>query len=104
MNQFSKSEDLLRKLKQFDASGSFGIFTDITALKQVEEKLLVYRGRFRSLALELSLVEEKERRHVIMDLQDRLGQSLAYCGDKLIELKEFESMNDIKDSLNEIYV
>lgn len=83
-------------------SGSFGIFTDITALKQVEEELLFYQERLRSLALELSLVEEKERRHIIMDLQDHLGQSLGYCRNKLIELKEFASVNDIRDSLNEI--
>jgi PAS domain S-box-containing protein len=82
--------------------GSFGIFTDITALKQIQEELLFYQDRLRSLALELSLVEEKERRHIIMDLQDHIGQSLGYCRKKLIELKEFTFVNDIKDSLNEI--
>jgi PAS domain S-box-containing protein len=83
-------------------SGSFGIFTDVTELRQVQEELLSYQERLRSLALELSMVEEKERRHIIMDLRDRVGQSLGYCRKKLIELKEFASVNDIKDSLNKI--
>ena len=82
--------------------GSFGIFTDVTVLNRVQEELLSYQERLRSLALELSMVEEKERRNIVMDLRDRVGQSLGYCRKKLIDLKEFASVNDIKDSLNEI--
>jgi two-component system sensor histidine kinase UhpB len=83
-------------------SGSFGIFTDITVLKQAQEELLFYQERLRALALELSLVEEKERRHIIMDLQDHVGHSLSYCRNRLSALTDFTSVDDIKHSLNEI--
>jgi len=87
-------------------AGSLGIFTDITKIKQAEIKLLSHQERLSSLALELSLVEERQRRHIAMELQDQIGQTLAYCKAKLEKLRETHSethsLNSKKESIDEI--
>ncbi|MGD9346738.1 MAG: PAS domain S-box protein, partial [Candidatus Aminicenantes bacterium] len=49
---------------------------DITERKQAEEKFLQYQKRLKALALQLTLTEEKERRHIAADLHDHIGHSL----------------------------
>lgn len=83
--------------------GSLGIFTDITKIKQAEKKLLSHQERLRSLALELSLVEERQRRHIAMELQDHIGQTLAYCKAKIEKLRVIHSLNTEKKSIDEIH-
>lgn len=85
-----------------DFNGSLGIFTDISKLKQTERELLSYQERLRSLALEMSMVEERERRYITIELQDNLGRSLSYCRDKLRELQDNVSSQTLRTSLNEI--
>ena len=83
-------------------SGSFGIFTDITVLKQVQEELLSYQEQLRSLASELSLVEERQRRCIATELNDYIGQKLYYCKNKLVDLKQSEFSGNPKESTDEI--
>jgi PAS domain S-box-containing protein len=83
-------------------NGSLGIFTDISKLKQTERELLSYQERLRSLALEVSMVEERERRYIAVELHDTIGHTLSYCRDKLKKLYEKVSAHDIQTSLNEI--
>ena len=83
-------------------NGSLGIFTDISKLKQTERELLSYQERLRSLALEMSMVEERERRYITVELQDTVGRTLSYCRDKLKELHKSVGAHDIQTSLNEI--
>jgi two-component system, NarL family, sensor histidine kinase UhpB len=47
--------------------------------KQADALLRQHRDRLRSLASELSLAEERERRRLAVDLHDSVGQSLALC-------------------------
>jgi signal transduction histidine kinase len=49
---------------------------EIAARKQVEEELLGYQRQLRSLAHELSLVEERQRRRIATVLHDNISQSL----------------------------
>ena len=56
---------------------------DITEHKKVEQALLQYQERLRSLAVQLTLSEEKESRRIASDLHDRIGQSLALTQIKL---------------------
>lgn len=83
-------------------NGSIGIFTDISKLKQTERELLSYQERLRSLALEMSMVEERERRYITIELQDNLGRTLSYCRDTLKELQETVTAQGLRTSLNEV--
>lgn len=65
----------------------FGLisFRDITELKRAEVQLLGYQEELRSLASQLSLAEEQERRRIATEIHDRLTQTLALCSIKLGE-------------------
>jgi PAS domain S-box-containing protein len=75
-----------------DANGNLlgyrGIDRDITERKRAEEKLIGYQNQLRSLANELSLTEERERRRVATYLHDDIGHALAMCKIKLGLLQE----------------
>jgi len=83
-------------------NGSFGIFTDITERKQAEEKLYHYQEQLRSLASELSLVEERQRRCIATELNDYISQALYYCKNKLEMLKETKTTQGRSTSTDEI--
>ncbi len=48
-----------------------------------QERLTIYQEKLRSLSAELSLSEERERRHIAQALHDRVGQVLALVNIKL---------------------
>ena len=58
-------------------TGYIGSCIDITERKRAEEQLLASREQLRSLASELSLVEQRERRRLAVALHDSVGQTLA---------------------------
>ncbi|HUS57989.1 MAG TPA: PAS domain S-box protein [Planctomycetota bacterium] len=72
------------------AEGAFvtAIARDCTARKRAENDLLDYQRQLQSLASELSLTEESERRRIANELHDRIGQSLALAKIKLGELRK----------------
>jgi PAS domain S-box-containing protein len=65
-----------------------GTVEDITERKKAEEQLLIYQKQLRSLALELSLSEERLRRQMAMNIHDHLGQNLAISKIKLDSLRK----------------
>jgi PAS domain S-box-containing protein len=65
-----------------------GTVEDITERKKAEEKLFEYQKQLRSLALELSLSEERMRRQMAMNVHDHLGQNLAISKIKLDGLRK----------------
>jgi PAS domain S-box-containing protein len=91
-------------------AGIAGITRDITAMKRAEEEirqlnerleqrvaertaqLKVTNQRLRSLASELSLAEERERRRIAINLHDQIGQSLA-----LLQIKLELTMKSVED-------
>ena len=77
-------------------------FRDITDQKDVERKLADYQRRLRSLASELSLAEERERRRIATHLHDCIGQTLLVSKMKLSTLLESESCPGLAGSLGEI--
>ena len=60
-----------------------GVFFDITDRKKTEGKLLTYQEQLRSLASELTLSEERERRRLAASLHDSTIQLLAISKMKL---------------------
>ena len=55
----------------------------MNARQIAEQKTLEYQGELQNLAAELSLTEERERRRMAALLHDDIGQSLAFCRNKL---------------------
>ncbi len=87
------------------ASGERGLVfaaRDITARKRGEAKLLAYQKQLRSLASHTSLAEERQRRHVARELDDRIGDSLAACQMKLGALREEASEAEFTRALDEV--
>jgi PAS domain S-box-containing protein len=82
-------------------TGSVHIVRDITDRKRAEEKLYTYQEQLRSLASQLSLLQEQERRRIAIDLHDHISQTLALCKIKLGILQESAS-SDLTKSLDEI--
>ncbi len=82
--------------------GGFGAMTDITPRKLAEKKLITYQGKLKSMASELSLTEERERRRIAAELHDRIGQTLAIAKIKLGALMELTSSSSIVKELDEI--
>ncbi len=75
---------------------------DITERKRAQEKLFIYQEKLRSLTSELSLIEERERRRIAVNLHDSIGQTLAFAKIKLGELRESASSADFIEPLDEI--
>lgn len=76
---------------------------EITERKKAEKRLLSKQKQLRSLASELSLAEERERRRIAVTLHDSIGQTLALSKIKLGELRELSSSTDISAILEQIY-
>ncbi len=79
------------------------IVRDITKRKRSEEKLLEYQEQLKSLASQLTLTEERERRRIATDLHDNITQSLAMSKLKLdlVRDSKHSSSADLVEVLNE---
>ncbi len=76
---------------------------DITERKEAEKKVEKYQGRLKSLALQLTLAEEQERRRLAADLHDHISQSLALTRLRLATARKGLPKNDQRDArFNEI--
>jgi PAS domain S-box-containing protein len=80
-------------LKNLDGmlSGAVLSLRDVTERKRSEQKLVKSQEQLRSLASQLTLTEERERRRIATDLHDRIGQALAISKIKLGALRESTS-------------
>jgi PAS domain S-box-containing protein len=61
---------------------------DVTDQKRAKAELGAYQERLRSLASQLSLAEEQERRRIASDLHDSVGQLLAIASMRLGVLQQ----------------
>lgn len=70
--------------------------------ERAEERLITYQKQLKSLASELSLTEERERRRIASDLHDSIGQTLVVTKMKLEELREMKISVVVDCLLNDI--
>jgi PAS domain S-box-containing protein len=85
-----------------DRDLSLSIAHDISARKKAEQRLLENRAQLKSLASELSLTEERERRRLATNLHDQISQALVISRIKLQALRTSISSADIAGSLEEV--
>lgn len=95
--------DYQKKLEAEVSERTKKLRQEITERKKAEKRLLSKQKQLRSLASELSLAEERERRRIAVTLHDSIGQTLALSKIKLGELRELSSSTDISAILEEIY-
>jgi PAS domain S-box-containing protein len=75
---------------------------DITKSKKTEERLLEYQEQLKSLASQLTLAEERERRRIAIELHDEISQSLFISKMKLEALHKSTPDKKLNDTLDEI--
>jgi PAS domain S-box-containing protein len=75
---------------------------DITQRKEAEVEIQTNQEQLQSLASELSLTEERERRRLATDLHDHIGQALAVSKIKLGVLQKTVTAQDIATPLGEV--
>ena len=75
---------------------------DISEQKQAEKEIRTYQQRLRSVASELSLTEERERRRLATDLHDHVGQILALAQIKLGAIRESASSTHLVEPMDEV--
>jgi PAS domain S-box-containing protein len=75
---------------------------DITQRKEAEAEIRFNREQLQSLASELSLTEERERRRLATDLHDHIGQALAVSKIKIGVLQKTVAASEIVTPLGEV--
>ena len=79
-----------------------GMIEDVSKLKQWEEEIRTYQERLRSLAIELTLTEERERRRLATNLHDNIGQVLALAQIKLGALADATTSSVSQSEMTEV--
>jgi PAS domain S-box-containing protein len=83
--------------------GLRGFIVDNSERKRAEEKIAAYQKQLLSLASDLALAEERERRSIATTLHDRIGQTLAFTRLKLGALLEAGSSGVLNEGLEEVH-
>lgn len=79
-----------------------GTVEDISERRQAEERIDQYQKQLRSLASELSLAEERERRRIANLLHDHIGQMLALAKIKLGSIRNVLGEDELAREIEEI--
>ena len=82
----------------------FQMVENIQDRKSSEEQLIAYHERLQSLASELSLSEERERRRIATNLHDRIGQSLAFARLTLASLEQGGPIKQVRELIEQAIV
>ena len=82
-----------------------GVGVDISERKKAEEALLASKQELRDLSAKLIHVQEKERRHLAMELHDGIGQSLSainFSLEKMMKKSEQDSDPKTMSTLKQV--
>jgi len=77
------------------------LMSELKRRKETMNHLLMYQRRLRSLASELTLTEERERRQIASYLHDNIGHALAMARIKLDSLRSMVSTPDVANFLDD---
>jgi len=97
----SKHADILKD-SQGNTIGGMESFIDVTERKRAEEALFNSHEKLRSLASELSLAEERQRRHVAIEVHDHISQNLAFVKMNLGALRASTSSSSLAGTMDEV--
>jgi len=75
---------------------------EVLQRRRAEEQLASYQADLRSLASQLTLAEEQERRRLAVHLHDQIGQNLALSNIKLQELRSSLGKNGAGGLIGEV--
>lgn len=75
---------------------------NLTPQREAEEQIRSYQEQLRSLASQLSLAEERERRILATELHDHIGQILALTQIKLGGLRDKAGGTDLEGPVTEV--
>lgn len=78
------------------------LINDITERSRVERENMAYQEQLSFMALEMSLIEENQRRQLATTLHDQVGQLLALAKIKLGALKTAATLDECGRSVDEI--
>jgi len=82
---------------------------DITERRRAEQLVLDYQKRLKSLANQLTIAEESERRRIAADLHDQVGQSLSLARMQIASVRkratnhrQIVALDEISDTLRQM--
>ena len=81
---------------------AIALFEDITERRESEEKIRTYQEQLQSLASELSLTEERERRRLATALHDHIAQLLVVAKGRLEKTQESTLYRSLANPIEEI--
>ena len=81
---------------------AIALFEDITERRESEEKIRTYQEQLQSLASELSLTEERERRRLATVLHDHIAQLLVVAKGRLEKVQESTLFRSLAKPMEEI--
>lgn len=87
-----------RETEQINAA----LHKEIAEHRETEKKLIAHQQKLRSIASDLTIAEERQRRQIATDLHDSIGQALAISQMKLSQVQGSVKDKDIAGQLREI--
>jgi PAS domain S-box-containing protein len=81
---------------------AIALFEDITDRRESEDKIRTYQEQLQSLASELSLTEERERRRLATVLHDHIAQLLVVAKSKFEKIQESAIYRGLTKPMEEI--